>query len=64
MILEVGLLAESPLTDVTLERPRASVNVHVGFQVAGRGKRLGAHRALVGLFLAKKRKEKIKISIT
>ena len=42
---------------MTLERPRASVNVHVGFQVAGRGKRLGAQRALVRLFLGKKKRK-------
>ena len=53
VILEVGLLAEPPVADVTLEGPRAGVHVRVGLEVSRRGKRLGAHGALVRLLLRK-----------
>jgi propanediol dehydratase small subunit len=36
MILEVRLLAEASRADVTLERPRSAVHVHVRAQIAGR----------------------------
>ena len=51
VVLEVGLLAEPAVADVALEGPRARVHVSVRLEVARRGERLGAHRALVGLLL-------------
>ena len=51
VVLEVGLLAEAPVTDVTLEWPRAIVHVHMALQVPGGGERLGAQAALVRLLL-------------
>ena len=56
MVLEIGLLAESSVTDVTLERPGPGVNVGVRFEITGRGERLGAHRALVRLLLMRGQK--------
>lgn len=55
MVLEVGLLAEPAVADVALEGPRARVHICVRLEIAGRGERLGAHRALVRLLLQKKR---------
>ena len=55
MVLEVGLLAEPAVADVALEGPRARVHVRVRLEVARRGERLGAHRALVRLLLRKER---------
>lgn len=51
MVLQIRVLAESPVADVTLERPRPVVHVHVRFEVAGRRERLGAQRALVRFLL-------------
>jgi hypothetical protein len=39
------------VADVTLVRPRASVDVSVRLEIAGSGERLGAHGALVRLLL-------------
>ena len=54
MVLEICLLAESPVADVALERPGASVDVGVGLEVTRGGEGFGAHCALVGLFLQEK----------
>jgi len=51
VIFQVGVFAEPSVTDVTLERPRPVVHVHVRFQVAGRRERFGAQRAFVRFFL-------------
>ena len=51
VVLQVGLLAESPVTDVALVGPRAAVHVHVRAQIPGGRERLGAHGALVWLVL-------------
>ena len=56
VVLEVGLLAEAPVTDVTAEGPGAAVDVHVTPQVTRRGERLGAQRALMGLLLHGKKR--------
>lgn len=57
MILEIGLLAESSLTNVALERPGSRVDVHVRFEVAGGGERFGTHCALVRFLLWRKENE-------
>lgn len=51
MVLEVGLLGEAAGADVAFEGPRATVHVHVRLEITGRGERLGAQAALVGLLL-------------
>ena len=51
VVLEVGLLAEAPVADVTLEWPRAVVYIHVALEITGRREGLGAEAALVGLLL-------------
>lgn len=51
MIFQIGVFAEPSVTDVTLERPRPVVHVHVRFQVAGRRERFGAQCAFVRFFL-------------
>jgi len=40
MVLEIRLLAESPVADVALKRPSSSVHVHVRLEVARSRKRL------------------------
>lgn len=62
VVLEVGVFAETARADVTLERPRAAVHVHVRFQISRRRERLGTQGALVRLLLFKiiKRKKKKK----
>jgi hypothetical protein len=55
VVLEVGLFAESPTTDVTLEWPGSVVDEHVTAEVPGGRERLGARGAFVGLFLKQKR---------
>lgn len=54
VILQVRLLGEAARTDVTLEGPRAVVDVHVRLEVARRRERLGAEAALVGFVLLNK----------
>ena len=51
VVLEVGLLGEATAADMTLEGPRAVVDIHVAFQVTRGRERLGAELALVRLFL-------------
>lgn len=51
MVLEIGLLAEAPVANMTLKWPGAAVNVHVALEVTGRWERFGAQRALVRLLL-------------
>ncbi len=60
MVLEVGVFAETAGADVTLERPRAAVHVHVRFQISRRRERLGTQGALVRLLLYERRKKKMK----
>lgn len=55
VVLEVGVLAESPVAEVATVRPGPTVDVRVTLQVTGSRERLGADRALVGLLLQKKR---------
>lgn len=59
MVLQIGVLAETPRTDVTLERPRPAVHVHVRFQVSRSRERFRTQGALVGFFLFEKTKENI-----
>lgn len=58
MVLEVGVFAETARADVTLERPRAAVHVHVRFQISRRRERLGTQGALVRLLLFTRKKKK------
>ena len=51
VVLEVGLLAESSVADLTFEGPGAVVDVHVRSEVAGRGEGLRAETAFVRFFL-------------
>ena len=51
MVSGVDLLAESPLADVTAERPDAVVNDLVGLEVLGGWEGLVAHGAFVRLVL-------------
>lgn len=51
VISEVGLFAESPLTDVALEGPTSVVYVHMRLEVTGCRERLGAHCTFVRFFL-------------
>ncbi len=51
MVLQVGLFAESSLTDVALERPSSCVDVHVTLQVSRGGEGFGTEGALVVLLL-------------
>ena len=51
VVLEVGLLGEATAADMTLERPRAVVDVHVALQVARCREGLGAQLTLVRLLL-------------
>lgn len=51
MIFQIRVFAESSVTNVTLERPRSVVHVHVGFQIAWCRERLGAQCALVRFLL-------------
>lgn len=51
MVLEVRLLAESPVADVTAVRPGAVVHVHMRAQVPGGREGLVAKAAFVGLIL-------------
>lgn len=52
MVLQVRVLGEAARADVTLERPRAAVHVHVRFEVAGRRERFRAQAAFVRFFLS------------
>ncbi len=54
MVLEIGLLAESPMADVALEGPGARVHVRVRLEIAGGGEGFGAHCAFVRLLLQNK----------
>jgi hypothetical protein len=54
MILEVGVLAESPIADVAFKGPRTVVNIHVRFEVPRCRERLGAQSAFVRLLLQQK----------
>ena len=51
VVLEVRLFGEAAAADMTLEGPRAIVDIHVTFQVTGGREGLGAELALVRLFL-------------
>lgn len=51
VIFQIRVLAEPSVADVTLERPRSVVHVHVRFQIAGRRERLGAQSALMRFLL-------------
>jgi hypothetical protein len=51
VIFQIRVFAESSVTNVTLERPRSVVHVHVRFQIARRRERLGAQCALVRFLL-------------
>lgn len=59
VVFEVGLLGEAPGTDVTFERPRATVHVHVRLEIAGSGKGFGAQSTFVR-FLLRERRERTK----
>jgi hypothetical protein len=51
VVLKVGVLAETSVTDVALEGPGPIVNIHVRFEVPGCRERLGAQSAFVRLLL-------------
>ncbi|KAH3841551.1 hypothetical protein DPMN_115017 [Dreissena polymorpha] len=51
VVLEVRLLAESPVADITAIRPRSVMHVHMRAQVPGRREGLVAKAAFVGLIL-------------
>ena len=51
VVLEVGVLAEAAVADVTFERPRTAVDVHVRLEIPRRRERLGAQRTLVWFIL-------------
>jgi len=51
VVLQVRLLAEAAVADVTAVGPGAAVDVHMRAEIAGRRERLGALRALVRLLL-------------
>ena len=51
MVLEIGLLGEATVADVTLERPGPVVDVGMRFQVARRREGLGAEAAFVRFIL-------------
>lgn len=56
VVFQVGLLAESPVTNVALERPGAVMDVHMAAEVPGGGEGLGAQRTLVGLLLQREQR--------
>lgn len=51
MVFEVGVLGKAARANVALERPRSTVNVHMGLEIAGRWKRFGTQTAFVWFFL-------------
>ena len=55
MVFQVGLLAESSVTNITFVRPGAVVNVHVTLQIPGGGERLRTQVTLMWLLLENKR---------
>jgi len=57
VIFQIRVFAEPSVADVTLERPRSVVHVHVRFQIAGRRERLGAQSALVRFLLRTHKRE-------
>ena len=56
VVFQVGLLAESPVTNVALERPGAIMDVHMAAEVPGGWEGLGAQRTLVGLLLQREQR--------
>ena len=52
MVLQVGLLRESPVADRTFERPVSVVDVRMCFQVTGSREGLATEVALMRLVLA------------
>lgn len=59
VVLEIGVLAETARTHVTLERPRSAMHVHVRFQVSRCRERFGTQGALVWFLLYFQKKIKI-----
>lgn len=51
VVFQIRVFAESSVADVTLERPRPVVHVHVRFQISGRRERLGTQSAFVRFLL-------------
>ena len=56
VVFQVGLLAESPVTNVAFERPGAVMDVHMAAEVPRGGEGLGAQRTLVGLLLQREQR--------
>jgi hypothetical protein len=51
VVFEVGVFGKAPRTNVTLERPRSGVDVHVRAEISRSWKRLAAEIAFVRLVL-------------
>lgn len=51
VVFQIRVFAEPSIANVTLERPRSVVHVHVRLQIAGCRKRFGAQSAFVRFLL-------------
>lgn len=51
MVLEICVFTETSVADVTFERPRSVVYVHVRFEISGCRKRFRTQTAFVRFFL-------------